>query len=120
MQGAVIGQLVIDDGNSSAYILALDDAYGTGLADVVEATLAAGGVDVLGKVIYDPKASSFDAEVADIVAADPDAIVLITFDEGSRILRTMVENGIGPKVKMVYGCDGNMGNALGENFDGGN
>jgi branched-chain amino acid transport system substrate-binding protein len=70
-------------------------------------------------VIYDPKATSFDAEVGDIVAADPDAIVLITFDEGSRILRTMVENGIGPRNKAVYGVDGNTGNALGENFDAG-
>jgi branched-chain amino acid transport system substrate-binding protein len=45
--------------------------------------------------------------------------MLVTFDEGSRILRTMVEQGIGPKDKKVYGCDGNMGNALGENFDSG-
>jgi len=119
LQGNLIGQLVVDDGNASAYILALDDAYGTSLADVVEATLKAGGVTVSGKKIYDPKASSFDAEVGEIKAADPDAIVLISFDEGSRILRTMVENGIGPKAKKVYGCDGNIGNALGENFDGG-
>jgi ABC-type branched-subunit amino acid transport system substrate-binding protein len=119
LQGNLIGQLVAEDGNSSAYILALDDAYGTGLADVVEATLTAAGVEVLGKKIYDPKATGFDAEVDEVKGADPDAIVLITFDEGSRILRTMVEKGIGPKVKNVYGCDGNMGNALGENFDAG-
>jgi len=119
LQGNVVAQLVADDGNSSAYILALDDAYGTSLADVVEAGLTAAGVKVLGKKIYDPKATSFDAEVSDIVAQDPDAIVLITFDEGSRILKTMVEKGIGPKNKKVYGVDGNTGNALGENFDAG-
>jgi branched-chain amino acid transport system substrate-binding protein len=45
--------------------------------------------------------------------------VLVSFDEGSRILRTAVESGIGPKVKKWYGTDGNMGNALGENFDSG-
>lgn len=119
LQGNVIAQLVSDDGNSSAYILALDDAYGTSLADVVEAGLTAAGVEVLGKKIYDPKATSFDAEVDEIAAADPDAIILITFDEGSRILKTMVEKGIGPNVKAVYGCDGNIGNALGENFNAG-
>jgi ABC-type branched-subunit amino acid transport system substrate-binding protein len=119
LQGNVIAQLVIDDGNSSAYILALDDAYGTSLLAVVEAALTAGGVEVLGAVVYDPAAASFDAEVADLVAADPDAIVLITFDEGSRLLRTMVENGVGPANKAVYGCDGNMGNALGDNFNAG-
>lgn len=119
LQGNVIAQLVIDDGNQSAYIMALDDAYGTSLLDVVEAALTAGGVEVLGTKIYDPAAAGFDAEVDEIVAADPDAIILITFDEGSRILKTMVEKGIGPANKMVYGCDGNMGNALGDNFNAG-
>ena len=119
LQGNVIAQLVANDGNQSAYILALDDAYGTSLADVIEAGLTAAGVEVLGKKIYDPKATSFDAEVDEIVAADPDAIILITFDEGSRILKTMVEKGIGPTAKAVYGCDGNIGNALGDNFNAG-
>ena len=62
---------------------------------------------------------AFDTEVGEVVAADPDAIVLISFDEGSRILRTMVEQGIGPTSKNFYGTDGNIGNALGENFDAG-
>jgi branched-chain amino acid transport system substrate-binding protein len=119
LQGNVIAQLVADDGNSSAYILALDDAYGTSLAGVIQAGLEAAGVEVLGSKIYDPKATSFDAEVDEVAAADPDAIILITFDEGSRLLKTLVEKGIGPTVKATYGCDGNMGNALGENFDAG-
>lgn len=117
LQGSVLAELIAGEGNASAYILALDDAYGTSLANAVEEVLTASGVTVLGKKIYDPAATTFDAEVGEIVAANPDAIVLITFDEGSRILRTMVEQGIGPKVKRVYGVDGNMGNALGENFD---
>ncbi len=119
LQGAVIAQLVADDGNQSAYILALDDAYGTGLASVVEARLKDAGVELLGKKIYDPKATSFDAEVDEVVAADPDAIILISFDEGSRVLKTMVEKGVGPQNKKVYGCDGNIGNALGDNFNAG-
>ena len=120
LQGAVLANLIASDGAATVYIMALDDAYGTGLADSIEANLTAAGVTVLGKKIYDPKATTFDAEVAEIKDANPDAIMLITFDEGSRILRTMVEQGIGPKAKMVYGCDGNMGNALGQNFDSGN
>ncbi|MSV95665.1 MAG: ABC transporter substrate-binding protein [Actinobacteria bacterium] len=119
LQGAVLAGLIAADGNASVYIMALDDAYGTGLAASISKNLEAAGVTVLGTKIYDPAAVSFDAEVAEVVAANPDAIMLVTFDEGSRILRTMVEQGIGPKVKKVYGCDGNMGNALGENFDAG-
>ena len=119
LQGAIVANQIIEDGNASVYIMNLDDAYGNGIGAVVKAVLEAAGVEVLGIKAYDPAAASFDAEVGEVVAADPDAIVLISFDEGSRILRTAVENGIGPKVKMWYGTDGNMGNALGENFDAG-
>jgi ABC-type branched-subunit amino acid transport system substrate-binding protein len=119
LQGPVVAQLVLEDGNATAYILNLDDAYGNGIAEIVEEVLTASGVEVLGRKAYDPTATSFDSEVGEVVAADPDAIVLISFDEGSRILRTMVEQGIGPRQKNVYGSDGNMGNALGENFDAG-
>ena len=67
LQGAVDRRLVAEDGNASAYILALNDAYGTGLADVIVAACStAAGVEVVGKKIYDPKAASFDAEVAEI------------------------------------------------------
>jgi ABC-type branched-subunit amino acid transport system substrate-binding protein len=119
LQGAIVANLVLEDGAASAYILNLDDSYGNGIAEVVAAVLEESGVTVLGQKAYDPTAASFDAEVDEVVAADPDAVILISFDEGSRILRTAVEKGIGPTVKAYYGTDGNMGNALGENFDAG-
>lgn len=119
LQGAVLADLITADGNASVYILNLDDAYGNGLANAIAAVLDGGSVEVLGQKAYDPAATTFDAEIAEIVAADPDAIVLITFEEGSRILRGLVEAGIGPKVKKTYGVDGNISNALGENFDAG-
>ena len=119
LQGAVVANQIVEDGNASVYILNLDDAYGNGIAAVVKSVLEAAGVEVKGVKAYDPTAASFDAEVAEVVAADPDAVVLVSFDEGSRILRAAVESGIGPKVKNWYGTDGNMGNALGENFDAG-
>jgi len=119
LQGAIVSGLVQEDGNASVFILNLDDAYGNGISDVVETVLTDAGVEVLGHIAYDPTAASFDAEVGEVVAADPDAVVLVSFDEGSKILRTAVEQGIGPTVKMWYGVDGNMGNALGENFDAG-
>jgi ABC-type branched-subunit amino acid transport system substrate-binding protein len=116
-QGDVLGQKVLQDGNQTVAILALNDAYGTGLSDAAEKTIIAGGGEVVIKKIYDPTAASFDTEVDEVVAADPDAIMIIGFDESAKILRSMVEKGIGPKVKKVYGCDGNIGNSLGALFD---
>lgn len=119
MQAAVLGSIVADDGFSSAYVLNLDDAYGNGFAAELVASLEASGVTVLGQKAYDPNAATFDAEVAEIASADPDAIVLIGFAESSKILRSAVEQGIGPTAKQWYGTDGQTGNALGEDFDAG-
>ncbi|MGA1500959.1 MAG: ABC transporter substrate-binding protein, partial [Ilumatobacteraceae bacterium] len=87
LQGAVVANQIVEDGNASVYIMNLDDAYGNGIAAVVKDVLEAAGVTVLGVKAYDPAAASYDAEVAEIVSADPDAVVLVSFDEGSRILR---------------------------------
>ena len=120
LQGAIVANLILEDGNASVYIMNLDDSYGNGIANVINNVLTASGVEVLGVKAYDPAAATFDAEVAEVVAADPDAVVLISFQEGSRILRTMVEQGVGPNTRNFYGTDGNMGNATGEDFDAGN
>lgn len=117
LQGAAIAKLVADDGATNVAIIARNDAYGTGLAEVVQATLEAAGITVSVVKIYEPDAGTFDAEVNEIVGAAPDAVVVIGFEESSKILRTMVENGAGPRDLAVYGCDGNIGNGLGESYD---
>jgi ABC-type branched-subunit amino acid transport system substrate-binding protein len=119
-QGDILGQFVIQDGNQTVAILNLNDAYGNGLADGAAATIEASGGEVVYQQSYDPTATSFDSEIDEIAAADPDAIIVIGFNESSKILRTMVEKGVGPKDKNVYGSDGNIGNALGADFDAGN
>jgi ABC-type branched-subunit amino acid transport system substrate-binding protein len=119
-QGDVLGQFVINQGNQSVAIMNLNDSYGNSLADQATATIEASGGEVVDRIIYDPAATSFDSEVEQLAAADADAIILIGFNESSRILRSMVEQGIGPRDIPVYGSDGNIGNALGVDFDAGN
>jgi hypothetical protein len=118
-QGDVLGQFVVADGNQTVAIINLNDSYGNGLADQATTTIEASGGEVVVRKTYDPEADSFDTEIDEIAAADPDAILVIGFNESSRILRTMVEKGVGPQDKAVYGCDGNIGNALGVDFDAG-
>jgi len=45
--------------------------------------------------------------------------MVIGFAESARILALMVQKGIGPANVKVYGCDGNMGNTLGTDFEAG-
>jgi ABC-type branched-subunit amino acid transport system substrate-binding protein len=122
LQGEVLAGVIADDGNSTLGLIVLNDPYGTGLADAIEENFIASGGEVIERLEYDPQASTFDAEVQQIKDAGPDAVALVTLEEGSRILATMVESGIGPQDVDVYGVDGldgNMGNALGEHFEAG-
>jgi len=117
LQGQVLADTMVSDGKSKVYILALNDDYGTGLADDLKAGLESGGATVLGTKIYDPKAADYSTEVQDAKDSGADAIALIGFDESSKILTKMAEQGV--KLSTVYGVDGNMGNALAENFEAG-
>jgi ABC-type branched-subunit amino acid transport system substrate-binding protein len=113
-QGRVVGQTALDDGAETLGILALQDAYGTSLADVAEKTFTDGGGSVVLKKIYDPKAAEFSAEVGQLKKADPDAIALIGFAESSKVIDEMVKQGLLPlksSGKKMYMVDGNMSNA---------
>ena len=119
-QGEIIGQFIINDGHQSVAMIHLNDSYGNGLADAAQATIEASGGEVVSRQAYDPAATSFDSEVDAVAATNPDAIWMCGFQESARVLRTMVEKGVGPQDIPAYGCDGNIGNALGVDFDAGN
>src|SRR5690606_34719821 len=109
-QGRVLGDLILADGNDTVGILALQDAYGTGLADNAQKTIEAGGGQVVEKVIYDPKAAEYSADVAKIKAANPKAIALIGFDETKKIVPELVKQGLTADKVKWYFVDGNLSN----------
>ena len=118
-QGAILGGLANKDGKKAAAILALQDAYGEGLANAFEENYTSGGGKVVSKIIYDPKAASFGAEVTKTKAANPDAIVLIGFEESKKILQELIKQGIGPDKVQLYLCDGNLSNTLADGLPAG-
>src|ERR687891_685053 len=63
--------------------------------------------EAVAPIIYDPEAATFDAEVAQISGASPDAVVLISFAEGGQIVAGLLEAGITPE--QIYGGDGVFG-----------
>jgi branched-chain amino acid transport system substrate-binding protein len=119
IQGAALADIMLADGAATAAFLVLNDSYGTGLQQyTIEPYVAGGGTVVYGETeTYDPQAENFDAEVSAVVEANPDAIVIIGFDETAQILGGLIEAGFGPSEKLIYGTDGNMGNALAAQFD---
>ncbi|MEO8328521.1 MAG: ABC transporter substrate-binding protein [Candidatus Nanopelagicales bacterium] len=103
LQGRIMGNLLNSDGIQNLAILSLQDAYGEGLAKYTKLSYEDGGGTVVtkadteeGAIFYDPTASSFSAEVGQIAALDPDAVLLIGFDESSKVVSEMVKQGIGP------------------------
>jgi branched-chain amino acid transport system substrate-binding protein len=118
LQGKVLAGLLADEGNTSVAILYRQESYGQGLADAVKENFEAQGGTVDPFTAYAVDTENFDAEVDAIVAADPDAIVVIGFAESANILTTMHERGIGPTSdKNVWGVDGNIGGIGGELSD---
>ncbi|MCW2580579.1 MAG: ABC-type branched-chain amino acid transport system, Extracellular ligand-binding receptor [Blastococcus sp.] len=99
LQARALADLIIDDGNNTVGILALNDPYGTGLAENTLNNLIDAGLseDDIVSITYDPQAANFDTEVQEMVDFNPDAIVVIGFEESSRIIQGLNANGVGPQ-----------------------
>lgn len=120
LQGRVLGETIVADGRQNVAILALQDPYGEGLALNAGRAICAGGGNVPVKtVFYDPAASNFDAQIGQIKAAQPDAVILIGFEESAKIIQAMVGQQVGPQDVPLYLVDGNLGNALGKDLPAG-
>ena len=110
LQGKVLADLVASEGNEIAGVIYRQESYGQGLADSFRDNFESQGGTVDPFIAYAPGTDNFDAEVDQLAGANPDAIVVIGFQESATILVTMHERGIGPtSATNVYGVDGNIG-----------
>ena len=108
LQGRVMGNLLVNDGHLNVALITLDDPYGSGLATNITQSVEEGGGEVVSNQVFNPDAATFDAEVAAIAAEQPDAVVVIAFDQTKRIIPAMVAQGIGPDALPTYFVDGNL------------
>ncbi len=107
LQGEVLGNLIAEDGNQTLGLIVLNDSYGTGLAKYVTEAFEAAGGEVVAAPTYNTGDATFDAQISEVLAADPDAIALITFDEVSTMLPSLF--GQIPSDKLYF-VDGNLKN----------
>lgn len=115
LQGRVLADLMIEEGVTTASFMALQDPYGEGLLQYSTEPFADSGGEIVDQFTYDPQAAEFSAEVDRVVSGDPEALVIIGFEETSKILTSLFEAGFTPEAgKKIYLVDGNVGNALGE------
>ncbi|MFF2275433.1 ABC transporter substrate-binding protein [Agromyces sp. NPDC058126] len=106
LQGEVLGNLIAEDGNATLGLIVLNDSYGTGLAQFTKDAFEAAGGEVVAEALFNEGDSSFDAQIAEVTAANPDAIALITFDQAKIITPALV--GSGYPGDQLYFVDGNL------------
>ncbi|MFO7959949.1 MAG: ABC transporter substrate-binding protein [Nitriliruptoraceae bacterium] len=115
LQGPVLAEQVIADGNATMAIAARGDDYGQGLLDATVAAFEAQGGEVLYSDTYDPNAGTFDSVVEDLVNSGADAHVVVSFAEGGQIVQGLL--AAGAPVDSLYGADGIAGAAFAEEVD---
>jgi len=129
LQGEVLGNLIAADGHSTLGMIVLNDSYGngdgakdangnftSGLAGFVTAAFTAAGGTVVSQPTFNTGDTNFDAQISEVTASNPDAIVLITFEELKTIAPKLIGGGF-PADK-VYLVDGNVAN-YSEDFEAG-
>jgi branched-chain amino acid transport system substrate-binding protein len=121
IQGDALGNLIVSDGHQRVAFIVFNDSYGTGLRNVTQGVIEDSG----GEVVYGgrgdgdefpPGQTSFSAEVTGAINANPDAIVVLAFDETKAIIPERASAGW--DMSKVYMTDGNT-SSYGDEFDPG-
>ncbi|MDF9752446.1 ABC transporter substrate-binding protein [Arthrobacter sp. ES3-54] len=106
LQGKVLGNYMATCGAQTVGMIVLNDAYGTGLAKNVQSAFEAAGGKVVAQELFNEGDSQFSSQVDKVLAAKPDAIALITFDQAKSIVPLMTGKGVKPT--QIFMVDGNM------------
>ena len=107
VQGAVMGNLIAQDGVQKLAIAVFNDEYGTGLRDTVVKTAGDAGVDIVygEKDTFDPTETNFSSIATAIKASNPDATLVIAFDQTKPLLKALASAGV--DMSKLYFVDGN-------------
>ncbi len=108
LQGEVLGNLLANDGAETVGMIIINDAYGTGLACFTKAAFEAAGGEVVAATLFNDGDANFTSQIDEVLAANPDSIALITFDQVKTIAPELTEKGF-DKTKLYF-VDGNLAN----------
>ncbi len=118
LQGPALANLITGDGKNKVAILARNDDYGKGFSEFLGTALEDNGAQVTATVLYNPDASNFDADVQKALDSNPDAVVVLGFnDDGAKVVSTMIGKGAGPADMAIYTADGMQGSKFGMTVD---
>ena len=106
LQGEVLGNLLAADGHETVAMIVINDAYGTGLRDYATLAFEAAGGSVVATPSYNVGDTNFTSQINEMLAEDPDAIVVLAFDETKTIVPALIDAGFSNSG--LYFTDGNL------------
>ena len=113
LQGRIAANQILQDGGQNVAILSVNNSYGTGLTKVAKAQLEKGGAKAT--VFSFPEAeTNFSSIVAQVTAANPDAILMISYDETKKAIPALKSAGF--PGGNIYLVDGNTIDYSAESF----
>jgi len=105
LQGSVLGNYASSCGAQTMGMIVLNDSYGTGLGKKLKDTFEKAGGKIVAEQLFNEGDSQFSSQVDAIVAAKPDAVAVISFDQGKSIIPLLTGKGIKPE--QLFLVDGN-------------
>lgn len=115
LQGKIIANQILQDASKNVAIVYVDNSYGNGLMGVAKSTLEKGKAKVSTfsfKEADTNPASTVDAALA----TDPDAVLLISYDEAKRVVPLFKSKSFNGS--NIYFVDGNLADYSKESFAG--
>ncbi|MFG2086041.1 ABC transporter substrate-binding protein [Spirillospora sp. NPDC048824] len=114
LQGPILADTITGDGHSTVAITYRGDDYGKGLADATKKALEAVGATVPVMEAYEPNTTNFNATVTKVRDAKPDAVVMVSFQEGAQLGTKLIEAGF--KANQFYSADGMKDEEMAQRF----
>ena len=95
LQGRALAEIIVDKGYGKVVTLVLDNPYGIGIEEVAMDVFEEEGVDVVASIRYDPAKMDFRAELEQIKAAGPEAVLYVGYyEDGVVMFRQAMEIGV--------------------------
>jgi branched-chain amino acid transport system substrate-binding protein len=108
LQGGVIGNQIVKDGNSNVAIIYQQTPYGEGLETKAKSVIEAAGAKVVSAEAFPEGETNFDTIVDKVIAAGADSVLVISYDEIKKIVPALQKKQFdGSKIYLV---DGNLAN----------
>ena len=118
LQGQVVANLAVQDGNKNVAMLARQDFYGEGLAESAAKNVESRRRDGRRpRCSTTPRRRTSPPRSTRSRPPSPTPSILVAFDETTKIIPQLIAKGLGPDKIKIYFVDGNLRRLLEGSFD---